>query len=194
MTMTKRWKAALVAGALLTAFSGCSDDGGDQAEDTTTTTEEEVTTTTEGDEETTTTEGDDDTDSTVGDVGDFDFGNFDDCIAFASAYGGIALSFLGLSTGAEEADIDTLLGDLEEVRGQLPGDAQDALDLVLSTFQEVGEGLAEAGIDLSDPNAITDPDVAQELVEITAPLSDPEFNEANETVTAALDELCQEAG
>jgi hypothetical protein len=175
----RRIGAAALALALVGGLGACGDDDddGDTASDETTTTEG-------SDDETDTTE---DSDSDT-DIGDIDFDNLEECSAFATAYGSLSLIFLGGAFGAETGDFDAeeTLDQMDAIADDAPRDVQNAIEDVVSTYQEVFDNLQDSGFELNDAFDFADPDFAEAI----EPLNDPDFNEANNVVSEYLNELC----
>jgi hypothetical protein len=120
------------------------------------------------------------------DTGDIDlpagFGNSEECLELATAYGSLSLVFLGGSFGGEDLDVDDVLDRVEAASEDAPGEVQDAFDTVIDTYAEVRENL---GGDFTAADLL-DPDTAEAF----EPLSSDEFTEANDTVVAYFDEVC----
>ena len=179
----RRFGALAVAFTLVGAGAACGGDDDDEAADETTTTTEESNSSDEdsGDEDS----GGED----IGlDTGAVDFGNLDECLQFAGAYASLGLVFLGGAFGGEteDIDVDEIISEVQAVADEAPDDVKDAFETVLETYQEVFDNLEDAGADLNDAFDFTDPDVAEAM----EPLNGDDFNEANNEVSAFLDEQC----
>ena len=183
----RRFGALAVALTLVGAAAGCGDDDSGSDEDSA---EETTTTEEEGSEDEGSESEDEDSSGDVDlDSGAVDFGNLEECLEFAGAYASLGLVFLGGAfggEGAEDIDVDEIIGEVEAVASEAPDDVQDAFDTVISTYQDVFENMEDAGVDLNDAFDFTDPDLAEAM----EPLNSDDFNEANNEVSAFLDEQC----
>jgi hypothetical protein len=176
----RRIGAAALAAVLAMGLVACGDDGGDDDDVSLEGVEGSDDGSGSGNGSGTEDTEPDDTDST--DLSVPDFGNLDECLEIAGAYASLSLAFFGGALGGEDVDVEQVIGQVEDVRDEAPDDVAEAFDVALETYQEVFENL---GGDL-DAVDFLDPDTAEAL----EPLSSDEFNEANETVSAYLDEVC----
>ena len=104
--------------------------------------------------------------ATIGDIP----GVSDDCEALANVF----LSFASIFSpgGINIPDTDAF--------GDLPGDVQDDAEIVIDALSEWAQGLADAGIDLSDPNSLATLTEAQqnELERLSQAFDTDEINDA----------------
>jgi hypothetical protein len=177
---TRRIGAAAMVLALLGGVGAC---GGDDDEDAAGTT-----TTEESDDETTTTEASDDSDSGSGGSGVF--GNLEDCVEFATAFGSLSLAFLGGTAGGEEFDPEQVIDQMDAVAEDAPDEVQDAIELVVETYQQVFDNFQDAEISFDDATDIA----SEEFAEAIEPLNDSDFNEASTVVSDYVAEECDQSG
>lgn len=91
-------------------------------------------------------------------------GELGDCMEIAAAYGSLYFEALGGADGAEQAQEKA-----EELKSVLPEDLHDDIDVVAETIGQVAEEGLFSGTDA---------------------LSSPEYLEADQAITAYLDEQC----
>jgi hypothetical protein len=91
-------------------------------------------------------------------------GELGDCMEIAAAYGSLYFEALGGADGAEQAQEKA-----EELKSVLPEDLHDDIDIVAETIGQVAEEGLFSGSDA---------------------LSSPEYLEADQAITAYLDEQC----
>jgi hypothetical protein len=167
----KKLLAALLATVFVFSFVACSDDGGDEEttttdEETTESTDEESTESTDEestestDEESTDATDEEATDDTTG-LDDLD--NLGDCLEVSLTYAGL---FLSLLPGAE-VDSAEIEQSLDEIRGSVPEDVQDDLDVI-------ADGLADA----------------DSYEDVSDFLDSDEFTEADANINAYFEEEC----
>ena len=95
-------------------------------------------------------------------------GELGDCMEIAAAYGSLYFEALGGADGAEQAQEKA-----EELKSVLPEDLHDDIDVVADTIGQVAEEGLFSGSDA---------------------LSSPEYLEADQAITAYLDEQCGSGG
>jgi hypothetical protein len=150
--------------ALVTGLAACGDDDSEGSSDETTTTTESS-----GDE-TTTTAGDGGEDVDVDDV------FTGDCAEIGQSFSEAAA---GIGTGADPSEIGDLYGAVADATdGEVSEAWRTFGDAIESVFQE----LEDQGIDLSDPNAFSDPEVAQQVGTAFAAMSSEELTAASTTI------------
>lgn len=165
---TNKLLALVVAGVLALAAVGCSSSTKDEENVSSDTTEraaaseEEATETTPAEEEESSSEGGSssggDTDLVPGE------GSFEDCLEVGLTYAGIYLSALGLAT---EEDRKQLEQTVEDIKGKVPEDIQDDL-------QVIADGIAEA----------------DGLAGISEFFETDEYKQADENIQRYLEETC----
>jgi len=176
----RRIGAAAMVLALLGGVGACGDDGDEDAA--------EPTTTEGSDDETTTTEESDDSDSDSGSNGVF--GNLEDCVEFATAFGSLSLAFLGGTAGGEEFEPEQVIDQMDAVAEDAPDAVQDAIELVVETYQQVFDNFQDAELSFDDATDLA----SQEFAEAIEPLNDADFNEASTVVSDYVAEECDQSG
>jgi hypothetical protein len=88
--------------------------------------------------------------------------DFEGCLTVGLSYAGVYLSLLG-----DEDSMSEAMADLEEIKGEVPDEIADDLDVIIQGLSEA-DGIVEAG----------------EFMETD------EYIEADANVTAFLDEAC----
>jgi hypothetical protein len=106
----------------------------------------------------------------------------DDCEALVNVF----LSMTTIFSGGEMPEVSADAFD------DLPGDIRDDAKLVLETFDEFTDELAEIGIDLSDPQSLASLTEAQQqqFVELSEAFDAPEFNTAIDNLEKFGQEEC----
>lgn len=172
--MRMRRLGALAFSALLAAgLAACGDDDGGDGDAL-----EDVDATDEGDG------GGDDEEPDLGELG-----LEGECEVFAEA----ALAFSGAFGGGDsDADFGTLADAMQAFADDAPDEIADDLEVLADAYREFDDALGD--VDLSDPNAFTDPEVQAALAEAGEVFNDPEVVEANENVTAFTEANCQAEG
>lgn len=110
--------------------------------------------------------GDDSAGSALGDLADQIPGleNFGDCVDLLTNYVKLQAETFGGASGAADAQREA-----ENLKGQLPEELHDDLDVVATAIGEVADGGLTGG---------------------TAPLETPEFKEADSNINAYFDQEC----
>jgi hypothetical protein len=142
----------------------------------------------EGDDEsdeTTTTEGEE-SDDEGDDGGDVDFGDLasEDCDFLFEALTSFGTAF----TGEGDIDFQQIADAYSDFADVAPDDIADDVRTVADAFDEFAGAVGD--IDLSDPNAFSDPEVAQRIADASQAFNTPEFNDANTAVTEFLATEC----
>jgi hypothetical protein len=176
----RRIGAAAMVLALLGGVGACGGDDGDEDA-------AEPTTTEGSDDETTTTEESDDSGSDSGSNGVF--GNLEDCVEFATAFGSLSLAFLGGTAGGEDFDPEQVIDQMDAVAEDAPDAVQDAIELVVETYQQVFDNFQDAELSFDDATDLA----SQEFAEAIEPLNDADFNEASTVVSDYVAEECDQS-
>lgn len=184
----RRASALALSALLVGGLAACGDDGeesqdeaGEEAEETETTDGSEGTTDDGGD-------GGDGSGDIDLDLDDIDLGALsEECRVITEASMAVANVFFGAE---DEADVDfgTIAEAMAAFADEAPDEIAEDVALVAEAFSRFAEELGE--IDLADPDALLDPEVAARMAEAAEVLDSEEFNEANERITAYVDEHC----
>jgi hypothetical protein len=171
---TNKLLALLVAAVLALAAAGCSSSSKDEENVSSGTTErasapeEEATGTTPAEDEEGSSSDGGSSDDGSSEGGDTDLipgeGRFEDCLEVGMTYAGIYLSALGLAT---EEDRKQLEQTVEDIKGKVPEDIKDDL-------QVVADGIAEA----------------DGLTGISEFFETDEYKQADENIQRYLEETC----
>ncbi len=116
----------------------------------------------------------------------------DDCVAVANVFAAIANASFAVSG---QGNIDT--GDAQAVFDQaaanLPGDMQQAVQVMADALISYFQTLNDLGIDFSDPSAAPSEDQIAALLAVGETLDTEEFNAASNALTAYAAEQCPES-
>lgn len=108
----------------------------------------------------------------------------DDCQALANVF----LSFSGVFLGGDVPDVNI------DAISDLPGDLQADVALVIAGLEEYADGLAELGVDLTDPAsfaALTE-EQQQAFGDLADSIDTDEFNDAADRFSAYAEVECAE--
>ncbi len=108
------------------------------------------------------------------------------CAAAASYYALAGLGGLAALGGISSSDVEQYERTLEELRGDLPSELTDDIEVVTNAYKEFFNAVGSAGVNLFNPSP--------ELERASDNLDSPEVEAANDNITKWLEEHCSVPG
>ncbi len=108
------------------------------------------------------------------------------CAAAASYYALAGLGGLAALGGVSESEVREYESTLDELRGDLPSELTDDIEIVTEAYREFFEAIGSDGVNLLNPSP--------ELERASANLDSPEVQSANDNITNWLEENCRIPG
>jgi hypothetical protein len=135
---------------------------------------------------TTTTAASEDT-STDGEVDLEDFTG--ECAEFAEAFTEAGQAIGNAFSGTGDGDLEDVASYFSEVADRMPDEIQADFEVFAAAYTQFAQALAEADIDMSNPEAM-DPEAMAALEDVTAAFDSAEVQEASENIQAYMTERC----
>lgn len=172
--MQRRWIIAVLTIVAALAFAACGG-GGDDSDDASSQTAAASEQAAESEQADSDGDADDDAGSAIN--------LLDSDCAFVLGGPDLADAAQGL-----EGDFAEVTDAWQALTDRAPDAIQDDMQVMTDTFRQMAEILE--GIDLTDPQALTDPDNQEKLLELNEVLDGDAFSDASEGVEAWFEENC----